>query len=161
MYPTINRGSFGQDGDSTLCHIFLILNGGAFGPPAVRANKQEVPCQVGLFGSLQHPPENGQMILQHTLMSSTLLLMILMITPTGTVKIKCKTIFLCTFCGLVDFLFLMWYAAKLDSLDVILVGKDDDPTSIRGLHQSLDDLLKLPWSGFSGNLYGLCNTKPP
>lgn len=70
MWPTVNRGSFGQDGDSTLCYIFLILNGGAFGPPTVGANKQEVACQVGLFGSLQHPSERGQMILQHTLTTS-------------------------------------------------------------------------------------------
>lgn len=68
---------------------------------------------------------------------------------------------LCTLCHLVDFHSLMWHAAQLDSLDVILVGKDDDPTSIRGLHHSLDDLIKLPWSGLSRDLYGLCNTQPP
>lgn len=61
--PTINRGSFGQDGDSALSHILLVLNGGAFGPPAVGANKQEVACQVGAFGGLQHPSERGQILL--------------------------------------------------------------------------------------------------
>ena len=59
-----------------------------------------------------------------------------------------------------DFLCLIWHVAELDSLDVVFVGKDNDPTSVGSFHQSFDDFFKLPWSGLSGNLYGLCNTQP-
>lgn len=67
---------------------------------------------------------------------------------------------MCTFHHQADFLSLIWLATELDSLDVVLIGKDDDTASVRGLHQSLDYLFKLPWSRLSGNLYGLCNTQP-
>lgn len=45
-----------------------------------------------------------------------------------------------------------------DSLDVVFIGKDNDPASVGGLHQSLDDLFKLARSRLTGNLYGLCDT---
>lgn len=57
--PTINGGSLRKNCYSAFGHILLILDGGAFGPPTVRANKQEVASQVGPFGSLQHPPARG------------------------------------------------------------------------------------------------------
>lgn len=57
-------------------------------------------------------------------------------------------------------MYLIHHAAEHDSLDVVLIGKDDNPASVGGLHQSLDDFIKLPWSGLSWNPYGLCNTQP-
>lgn len=55
---------------------------------------------------------------------------------------------------------LKCHATVLDSLDIVLVGKNNDPASIGGLHQSLDDFFKLPRSGLSGDLYGLSNAQP-
>lgn len=50
---TIDGGPLGEDGDSPLSHILLVQDGGALGPPAVRAHKQEVTRQVGPLCCLQ------------------------------------------------------------------------------------------------------------
>lgn len=44
-----------------------------------------------------------------------------------------------------------------DSLDVILIGKDDDSPGVAGLHQTLDDLVKLSGHCFTGDLHRLSN----
>lgn len=40
-----------------------------------------------------------------------------------------------------------------NSLDVILIGKDDDSSGVAGLHQTLDDLVKLSGHRFTGDLH--------
>lgn len=55
---------------------------------------------------------------------------------------------------------MLWVLLQLmvHSLDVILIRKNDDAAGIGGLHQSLDQLVKLARSGFSWDLDGLGDT---
>lgn len=39
--------------------------------------------------------------------------------------------------------------------NVVLVSEHDDGPGVGGLQQAPDDLVKLPWSGFPGDLQGL------
>lgn len=42
-------------------------------------------------------------------------------------------------------------------LDVVLVGEDDDSSGVAGLHQTLDDLVKLSGRRLAGDLHRLSN----
>lgn len=53
---TINRCSFGQNGDSAFSHILLVQDRRALGTPAVRSHKLKMTGQIGPTRGLQDLP---------------------------------------------------------------------------------------------------------